>query len=305
MNSLKPFEYVLALAKEGNFSRAAESLQISQPSLSQYIRGIEREIGQELFNRGNGNLRLTDAGHAFLAASRRILDQERQLKQQLTDINQGTDGEIIIGISPYRCVYLMPEITRRFHKLYPGIRLVIEERMGQELYKDAEDGCFDFCVATLPVDTKIFNAEIIMKEEVILAIRSELPLNKCLKDNSKLVPDRLFPVIQPELLKNAVFVSLSSQQPTQKCLNKMNEEFNLNIHSVIECRSIQSHFSMIRNGLGAGLIPSSISKFNSGDSLSYYSLANEFPSRDVALIYRKDLYLSKAMNALKEIMATL
>ena len=69
----RQFQYVLTLAREGSFSRAAETLHISQPSLSQYIKKIEREIGLELFDRSNGDVRITDAGKIYLKASQQIL----------------------------------------------------------------------------------------------------------------------------------------------------------------------------------------------------------------------------------------
>ncbi|MBQ9942850.1 MAG: LysR family transcriptional regulator [Clostridia bacterium] len=75
----KQLEYVQVLAREGSFSRAADALNISQPSLSQYIKKIETEIGLPLFDRTNGNVRLTDAGHVYLSSGKQILDLEQQM----------------------------------------------------------------------------------------------------------------------------------------------------------------------------------------------------------------------------------
>ena len=72
----KQLKYGLVLARDGSFSRAANTLNITQPSLSQYIRKIEKELGTELFDRANGDVRLTDAGRVYLEAGRQILDLE-------------------------------------------------------------------------------------------------------------------------------------------------------------------------------------------------------------------------------------
>ncbi len=82
----KQLKYVLTLVREGTFSRAAEVLNITQPSLSQYIKKIEKEIGLELFDRANGDIRLTDAGRVYVEAGRKILDLEHQMENSFTDL---------------------------------------------------------------------------------------------------------------------------------------------------------------------------------------------------------------------------
>ena len=84
--NLKQFRYVLTLADEGSFSRAAETLNIKQPSLSQYIKKIEKEVGMELFDRSGGDVRLTDAGRAYIDIGRKMLDLEHQLEGRFSDL---------------------------------------------------------------------------------------------------------------------------------------------------------------------------------------------------------------------------
>ena len=84
----KQLKYVLVLAREGTFSRAAEALEISQPSLSQYIKKIESQLGMQLFDRTNGDVRLTDAGREALMEE---VARLRYLNQAAQDITGGTD----------------------------------------------------------------------------------------------------------------------------------------------------------------------------------------------------------------------
>ncbi len=131
--NLKQFRYVLTLADERSFSQAAEVLSITQPSLSQYIKKIEREIGQGLFDRTNGDVRLTDAGRSYIEIGRKILDLEHQLEEKLSDIATCKAGTISVGISAHRSVALMSAVVRRFKELYPGIILQIVEKSGMTL----------------------------------------------------------------------------------------------------------------------------------------------------------------------------
>lgn len=110
----KKFYYASVLAREASFSKAAEKLGISQPSLSQYIKKIEDEVGMELFERAGGLVRLTNAGHVFVDAGRRILDTERQMENSLSDLAQNKTGSLVIGAAPYRASSMLPQATRAF-----------------------------------------------------------------------------------------------------------------------------------------------------------------------------------------------
>ena len=78
----KQFQYVLTLAREGSFSKAADTLNITQPSLSQYIKKIEREVGITLFDRTNGDVRITDAGRVYIETARQIPDGKLYLRHR-------------------------------------------------------------------------------------------------------------------------------------------------------------------------------------------------------------------------------
>ena len=193
----KQLKYVLVLAKEGSFSRAAESLNISQPSLSQYIKKIEKNIGLELFDRTNGEVRLTDAGHAYLDAGRKIIDLEHQLEVTFSDLATNKTGSLIIGTTPYRAVSIMPEIARYFQERYPGMHLVVREATTAELLEGMLHGGYDLCLTLLPTDECIFQWEKVVEEEAIIAVPATYPLFETYD-----IPDRKYPAINAEVLNN-------------------------------------------------------------------------------------------------------
>lgn len=90
--NMKQFRYVLILADKGSFSKVAEGLNVSQPSLSQYIKRIEHDLGVILFDRTGGNVRLTDAGRVYIEAGKKILDTERQMQKQFSDLTANQAG---------------------------------------------------------------------------------------------------------------------------------------------------------------------------------------------------------------------
>lgn len=95
----KQFKYVLVLANEGSFSKAADTLNITQPSLSQYIKKIEREVGLPLFDRTNGDVRITGAGRVYIETVRQILNLEYQGETAFSDFAGNRDGSLTIGVA--------------------------------------------------------------------------------------------------------------------------------------------------------------------------------------------------------------
>ena len=292
--NLKQFKYVLTLSDELSFSSAADVLNITQPSLSQYVKKIEREIGQPLFNRANGDVSLTDAGRAYIEVGRKMLDLEHQLEAQLSDIATYKTGTIAIGVSAHRSVALMPPVVSSFKKLYPGITLQIVEKRRHELIEAAKHGEFDLVVTTLPVDETLFTSELLFVEENVIAAPSPLP--------GQDVQGRKFPAIDASALNGLSFAMLNEDHLMQRELEELIRIHNLNLHKEVECTSLEALVEMVKEGLGAAFIPACLAK---DPSLHYYSIRETVPKREIVLMYRKEQYLSKAVLNLKELMHTL
>lgn len=300
--NLRQFRYMLVLAEKKSFSDAAAELNISQPSLSQYVKRLEEELGVQLFSRTNGNIRLTDSGRVYLETGKKIIDAERQMQRQLSDLNHFEKGSVIIGIAPTRCQYLMPEIVKRFKKVYPGMHLIIEQRFIDNLIEDAEHGAFDLCVATLPVDKTKFEYDLMMEEEIVLAVPKLSECYKGLKESSGISGNRAYPVVDIRQLSGLDYVFLSESQPTQLQLNAFCSQYGFSVNNAVECRSIETQYSMVKARIGVALIPSSLAKYSPADNVDFFSLAQDMPERKMAVIYRKDQYLSEAVKKLKQIM---
>ena len=288
--NLKQFKYVLTLADEHSFSNAAEVLNITQPSLSQYIKKIEREIGAELFYRTNGDVRLTDAGRAYIEIGRKMLDLEHQLEEKLSDIASYKSGTVTVGISAHRSVALMPSVVKEFKKLYPGITLQIVEKKRHELIEAAGHGEFDLVITTLPVDKTIFDTELLFLEENVIAAFSPLP--------GQSVEGRKFPVINAALLNNLPFEMLNEDHLMQRELEELIRTQKLKLRKEVECTSLEALVEMVREGIGYAFIPACLAK---GD-LYFYSINETVPKREIVVMYRKEQYLSKVVSDLKKVM---
>lgn len=292
----KQFNYVLTLAREGSFSKAADVLNISQPSLSQYIKKIEQQVGLELFDRANGEVRLTDAGRVYIEAGRKILDVEHQLEVQLSDLATHKTGSLVIGTAPYRASGMMPVVAKRFQQVYPGIHLIIREGTTAELAEAVERGECDLCLTMLPLDGRIFSYEKVAEEELILAVPASYK-----SFQTQAIAGLRYPAINVKDIDEHSFVMLTDSQFMQKQLQNLIMDYKLTLRIAAIVKSLSSQISMVREGVGMALVPSGIERFCSNKEVSFYSFAERLPKREAVVMWRKDRKLSVIENELKAI----
>src|SRR5262249_13114986 len=146
--------YVCAVADTGNFSRAAERCQIAQPSLSQQILKLEEDLGAKLFDRLGRSVRLTDAGRAFIAHARAILEQVEPARSSVADKNADLRGTVTVGAIPTVAPYLMPGYTADFAKKYADAKLRIIEETTAVLIEGLRDLSVDVAILALPLRHK-------------------------------------------------------------------------------------------------------------------------------------------------------
>src|ERR1700723_366783 len=143
--------YVCAIADTGNFSRAAERCQISQPSLSQQVLKLEAELGTKLFDRLGRSIRLTEAGRAFIPRARAILEQMEAARSTAADQNTDFRGSVTVGVIPTVAPYLIPSYAAGFAKKYPDAKLRIVEETTSVLVEGLRDLSIDVAIFALPL----------------------------------------------------------------------------------------------------------------------------------------------------------
>lgn len=281
--NMKQLKYVIVLSQEGSFSRAADVLNISQPSLSQYIKKIEKQIGFDLFVRTNEDVRLTDAGKVYVEAGEKILILEHQMETQLSDISENKTGSIIVGTSHYRSAGMMPEIAKAFKKKYPGMHIVVEEMVSSELIEKMQKGAFDLCLTILPIDEKLYSYETVMEEELVLAVPADYP-----KFKGSVESNRKYPAINIRELDGGSFVMINDSQVMQQIMNGLIEDYQLNLKKAAVVIALEAQINMVRNGIGMAIVPTGIERFCNEGEVHFYSFVQELPRREVVAMWRKD-----------------
>ncbi|SOD58581.1 DNA-binding transcriptional regulator, LysR family [Streptomyces zhaozhouensis] len=173
--------YFTAVAETRHFTRAAQREHVSQPSLSQQIRALERELGAELFHRARGHISLTDAGAALLPLARRILADTETARREVQEVAQLRRGRVRLGAPPSLCASLVPDVLREFRDRYPGIELLVHEDGSQDLVRALAAGELDLALVITPLtgQAPALATEELSREELVVIsppVEDERPL---------------------------------------------------------------------------------------------------------------------------------
>lgn len=123
----RQWEYAIRLAEVRSFSKLADELKITQPALSKQIGALEQELDVKLFDRSTSPLALTPAGAYFVEEAKNMVYREEQLLRTMERFRSGEAGQLTIGVSPFRCMYLMPKIVKALRERFPGVQVVLHE----------------------------------------------------------------------------------------------------------------------------------------------------------------------------------
>ncbi len=170
--------YVLTVAECGSVTRAAQKLHLAQPSLSNQIIHLEEELGVPLFDRSNKQMVLTDAGRAFTANAKRILNDIHQLRETMQDYAQSTRGRIRIGALPIMCALHIPEMVQAYQNCYPNVEIHLIETGSDGLRLALEENTVDVAFMILnPVKmpTNDVHSIPLMRDDVCVALHIDDP----------------------------------------------------------------------------------------------------------------------------------
>ncbi|MEU1145173.1 LysR family transcriptional regulator [Streptomyces sp. NPDC005863] len=281
--------YFVAVAEARHFTRAAEQVHVSQPSLSQQIRALEKELGAELFSRARGNIALTDAGEALLPLARRILADADTARIEVQELAQLRRGRIRLGATPSVCTGLLPEVLRAFHDRHPGIQLLIEEGGSHDLVRELARGALDLALVVLP-----------------------LPTPSPALTTVELLREDLVVVSSPESRSHGRSVRIADLQGER--LVMFRHGYDLRELTVTACRAegfepefaveggeMDAVLGFVRAGLGVAVVPRMVAE-RAGPDLRMTPLARPSLHRTIALAHRSDVAPPRAARELQRML---
>ena len=188
---LSQLRYVQAIATAGNFTRAADKLNIAQPSLSQQILKLEREIGHRLFHRLGRKAVLTEAGAVFLERARKILSEVENVTKELSD-SPSLERRITVGAIPTICPYLLPPLIERCNVKYPNLQIDVREDFRSDLLRAVLEGDVDMAIAATPITNPRLSVETLLTEPLLLVVARDHRLASKPDITAQDIADELF-----------------------------------------------------------------------------------------------------------------
>jgi len=245
---LRQLRYFIAIAEEGNFSRAAARLHVSQPPLSTQIKALEQELKVRLLERSNRGVTLTAAGGVFLEESRAVLARLEYARVETQRAGRGDIGTLVVGFVSIADYSILPPALKQFRTAFPQVEVQLHELTTDAQIRELRASRLDLGIGLAPVDEPDLAFERLLREELVLAAPSAHPAAKGdgpidlrqLSRDSFIIPPR---DVAPGLYDLTLGLCHScgfSPRITQ------------------HARQMQTVIGLVSSGMGFALVPSSV-----------------------------------------------
>lgn len=279
---IRHLEYFTEVARHKSFTKAAQVLHITQPTISKMIKALEEELGVTLFCRSARQIELTDAGVAVFNQAQQILSSFQNLTFELNDVMNIKKGNIKIGLPPIASSSVFPRIIGEFNKAYPAISLQIIEVGSKMVEHGVEDGTLDIgVVCTLPTKEDVFDMFSLVRDPLMLVINSDHRLAERDTVSFADLKEESFVLYREDFSLHDRIV--------EKCLQ-------CGFHPKVVCESSQRDFmtEAAAANLGVALLPKKICSELDGKRVRAIPLAEPAIYLHLAVIWKKDKYMSFA-----------
>jgi LysR family cyn operon transcriptional activator len=280
---LRHIRYLLAVAEYRNFTRAADSLHVSQPALSQQIRQLENDIGGQLFDRSGREVRLTDFGSTYIEYARRALLELEAGQRALHDVRDLSRGQLRLAFTPTFTEYLVAPAIEHFHSAYPNIAIEMTEMSLEAIEGGLSEDRIDLAIGFTDIRSDNIEAEALFQERLTLVVCDSHPVGK---QGAPVVPSQLAAL--PLALLSGQFVS-------RFYVDSYFESQGIKPNVAMQANSISVVLKLVRRGKVATLLPSALHVEHR--DLRYVALVPRFPARTVALLRKKGAYRTAAATA--------
>ena len=292
--TLTELRYIVAVARERHFGRAAESCFVSQPTLSVAIKKLEEELGIALFERGTGEVTPTPMGARIVEQAQRVIEQAQVIREIAKAGKDPLAGPLKLGMIYTVAPYLLPQLVKILHKRAPRMPLVLQENYTHVLRERLKQGEVDAAVLALPFEEPGFAIPPLYDEPFVVAV----PRAHRWATRKSIAPDEL---------KRETMVLLGAGHCFRDHVIEVCPELGRfqaagdGMQQSFEGSSLETIRQMVASGIGLTVLPSSSvpAKTPRDSLLAYVPFTRPVPRRRVVLVYRKSFPRLQAIDALR------
>ena len=249
--NIREFEYIVAIADEGNISKAARLLNISQPSLSNFLKQEEYRLGHKLFSYNNKNMIPTKAGKIYLEFCRKIIDTKKQTYSMIFAQQKAMEESFTVGFTPHRGAKVFASIYPKFISKYPNINIKVEEGYVGDLKDKLLSKEIDIVIGTVgDIHFNQFNVITDSKESLKLCVPKFHPTSQFLTNSYQSTKP-----VDINIFNDTPFINWGRKSTLSHIINDYFKNIDIKPTITYESNNVALIDSMLHSGIGIGFMP--------------------------------------------------
>ena len=296
--TLTELRYIVAVARERHFGRAAETCFVSQPTLSVAVKKLEDELGVTLFERGPGEVSVTPAGRRIIEQAQRVLEEASRIRELAAAGKDPLAGPLRLGAIYTIGPYLLPKLIPILRRTAPAMQLLIQENFTHRLSEELRSGEVDVILVALPFDAPGVMTRPVYDEPFMVAVPKGHPWeNRKRVTSEELTSESLLLLGEGHCFRDQVLDICHTVRSRERS----------SLARTVEGGSLETIRQMVAGGVGVTVLPATSTATSGGasDLIRILPFARPVPTRRVGLAWRRSFPRPEAIEALrKAVLAT-
>jgi len=295
----REMRYVIEVYRQRSFSKAAQKLYISQPSLSLMVKKAEERLGGPLFDRSTSPVTLTEMGREYIRCAQQIQEIETGFEQYLSNAEQCLTGSLSLGGTMLFASYVLPPMISSFSEKFPNVKVKLTEGHTDVLEKELQAGGLDIVVDNYAFDSAVFESRPYREERVMLAVPALLAPEETKPfalTAAEVTAGKERDAAPLDMFKALPFLMLKAGNDTRKRGEKLCEEAGFKPSVRLQLDQQISAYNLAAYGSGAAFVSDTLVRLAPGDErLLFYYLNGKKAYRNLYFIYKRNRYLTRPM----------
>ena len=294
-------DYILTIYEVGSFTKAAEKLFVSQPSLSLTVKRVEDKIGAPIFDRSTSPITLTETGRKYIQYAMQMKSIEEDFERYVSDYDNLLTGKLRIGGSSFFASFILPELILAFNEKYPAISFQILEDSTRNLISKIGENALDLMIDNAVLNEDQIETKVYRSERLLLAVPKRFAINEKFKDRrftaEQIKADGHLKGKGVDLsaLNGQPFVLLHSENDTGKRAEKLFKKYEIKPNVVFYLDQQITSYNMACTGIGIAFLSDTlIKRIAPSSDVYYYAINDRIAERNIYFYYKKNRYLSLA-----------
>lgn len=290
--TLTELRYIVAVAQEKHFGRAAQRCHVSQPTLSIAIKKLEEELALSLFDRSSNEVITTEAGERIVAQARRVLEEADMIKQLANEEQNELEGSVKLGLIFTVAPYLLPKLILSLRNIAPKMPLMLEENYTHVLTEMLKRGELDAIVVAEPFHEPRVVTEPLYDEPFFVIV----PRGHHFEELDAVTPqalaeEQVLLLTEGNCMRGNILDSCTELAAKQRILGLTN---------TLQGSSINTIRHMVASGLAISVLPATALTENDHLLFSIIPFESNVPQRSIVLAYRRNFVRPKALHAIRQ-----